>query len=128
MAAMRNFLEISRLDSRRRQLGMSMAVLAKRSGVPMRTVQRILSGKHLGASIASVLALANALGMTVQIEPTIDAQDLKERQAQEKAKQLVNQVQATSALESQAIEPEAADRMIRQTELLGSSAKRSLWD
>src|SRR5437762_3222607 len=92
------------LDDRRRELGMSYAALAKRSGVSMTTVVRILSGRHPQASFENVWAIAGALDVSVRFEPNASAEEVCERQARRKAKQLVGMVQGTSGLEGQALE------------------------
>ncbi len=116
------------LDVRRKRLGMSYAVLAKRSGVSMTTVVRILSGQNPQASFENVCAVAAALDLAVRVEPTASAEEVRERQARRKAEQLVGMVQGTSGLEGQALEEETLAQMTRQTahELLAGSPRR-LW-
>jgi len=116
------------LDLRRRELGMAMGNLAKKSGLSLRTVARILSGDHAHASWANVTALADALGVTVELRPVANPEDLREQQAQRKAERLVKMVQGTSALEAQAVDKDQIERMKRRTvhELLAGS-DRKLW-
>lgn len=116
------------LDVRRRQLRMGYAVVAKKSGISMPNVVRILGGKKPRTRLEYVLAIAEVLGMAVTIEPTVGVSDFRERQAREKAKRLVGMVQGTSGLESQALNDEALEEMIRETvhELLAGSP-RKLW-
>ena len=116
------------LSRRRKDLGISFEALAKRSGVSMPTVVRILSGKNPHASFANVAAIADALGMTVSLRSTVSAQAIREHQAETKARKLVGMVQGTSGLESQAVDAEQIDAMTRQTlhELLAGSS-RVLW-
>jgi transcriptional regulator with XRE-family HTH domain len=117
-----------KLNQRRKDLGMSYQALARRSGVSMPTVVRILMGRNPQASFGNVSAIAQALGMTVSIEPTHSPQDVRERQAQTKARKLVGIVQGTSGLEAQAVDPDRLESMTRQTvhELLAGSPRR-LW-
>src|SRR5438067_10434482 len=103
--------DFEKLNARRRKLGMSCAALAKRSGVSLATVQRVLSGKHAEASFANVLAIAKALSMSVAIEPIASATEVRQRQARYKAERLVGMVQATSALEAQAVSADAIVEM-----------------
>jgi len=116
------------LDDRRRKLGMSYAALAKRSGVSMTTVVRILSGRHPQASFENVWAIAEVLDVAVLFQPNTSDEEVRERQARRKAQQLVGMVQGTSGLEGQALEEEVIGQMTRQTvhELLAGSPRR-LW-
>jgi transcriptional regulator with XRE-family HTH domain len=116
------------LDSRRRKLGMSMAVLAARSGVSLPTVQRILSGTHETASFSNVVAIAKVLGVSVKFRERIPLEKLRKRPARQKAKRLVGMVQATAGLEGQAVDANTVHHMVRRTarELLAGS-KRRLW-
>jgi hypothetical protein len=114
---------------RRRKLLMSYVALAKRSGVSMPTLVRTLSGRNPGVSFETVLAIATALGMVVKLEQEIDATQLREQQAQKKARRLVGIVQATSGLEAQAVSSDVLGEMTQQTvfELLAGSGRR-LWN
>ncbi|MBL8796141.1 MAG: helix-turn-helix domain-containing protein [Planctomycetia bacterium] len=116
------------LDNRRRELGMSYAALAKRSGVSMSTVVRILSGNHPDASFRNVAGIADALGVHINFAGTVTVQKLRQKQAQEKARQLVGFVQGTSGLEGQAVGNGVLAEMTQDAtvELLAGS-KRKLW-
>jgi transcriptional regulator with XRE-family HTH domain len=107
---------------------MAMGALARKSGLSLRTVARILSGAHANASWANVTALADALGVAVELRAVADAEDLREQQARQKAEHLVRMVQGTSALEGQAVDAENLAQMKRRTvhELLAGS-DRKLW-
>ncbi len=132
-------MELSLIDSdlldlfrtfaaRRRDLRMSLAALAKRSGVSLPTVARILSGRAPHASVANVLAIANSLGMTLGANAVAAASEFRNEQAERKARQIVALVQGTSALEAQAVDDRTIREMTRQTvcELLAGSP-RTLW-
>jgi transcriptional regulator with XRE-family HTH domain len=121
--------DLRKFDLRRRQLGMSRATLARRAKVSVPTVHRILTGKEPAPSLATVEALADALGMAVQILETIDAEELRERQAKHRAAQLVGMVQATMGLESQAVDRKTIETLTKRnaTRLLAGSSRR-LWD
>lgn len=116
------------LNVRRRRLRMSCSVLARRSGVSMPTVVRILSGTYSKASFANVAAVAEALGIGIKFEPVTKIADLREAQARQKARRLVGMVQGTSGLEAQALDDDELTDMTRQTvhELLAGSS-RKLW-
>jgi transcriptional regulator with XRE-family HTH domain len=116
------------LDKRRRDLGLSYELLSKRCGVSRPTVQRILSGRHVAASFANIVAIAESLGLGLRFDTKVDARKLKREQAERKATRLIALVQGTSGLEGQAVEKKAVESMIEQTkhELLAGS-KRKLW-
>jgi transcriptional regulator with XRE-family HTH domain len=120
---------LQKLDARRRRLGMSRAALARRAGVSLPTVHRVLTGKEDAPSVTTLNAIAAALGMEVQIVEVADVDELREEQAKRKARRLTEQIQGTMGLESQGVGSKQLDRMTKQTvhELLAGSGRR-LWD
>lgn len=113
------------LERRRREIGMSQAAIAKRSGVSLPTVQRILSGNHPTASFASVLAISDAVG--IEIEMKSDHEFTKEV-ATQKARRLVGTVQATSGLAGQALEPHQLNELVDSAvHTLMAGPRRKLW-
>ena len=117
-----------KLESRRRELGLSQSALAERSGVSLPTVQRILTGHSPAASFENTVAIAEAVGMQLDAIPILPAQEILELQARKKAERLVGMVQGTSALEAQAVSARHLGQMIKKTvqELLAGSRRR-LW-
>ena len=117
-----------KLEVRRRELGISQSALAERSGVSLPTVQRILTGHSPAASFESTVAIAQALGMQLDVVPIFPAKELLEQQARKKAERLVGLVQGTSALEAPAVSPRHLGQMVTKTvqELLAGSRRR-LW-
>lgn len=106
---------------------MSLVALARRSGVSLPTVRRILGDGLHAASFANVAAVAEALGAPL----TLAARDVDEermRQAQAKAEQVARLVQGTSALENQAVDQSTYRRLVERSvhELLAGSNRR-LW-
>jgi transcriptional regulator with XRE-family HTH domain len=116
------------LDQRRRDLGLSYDLLAKRCGVSRPTVQRILSGRQVAASFSNILAIAGSLGLALRFDSEVAPPELKREQAERKAKKLVALVQGTSGLEGQAVDRETIELMVERTthELLAGSTRR-LW-
>lgn len=115
------------LKHRREALGMSYSALAARSGVSEPTVKRILGGQLAQASFANVVAISEALGTSFGIEET-DPEELCRRQARQKAQQIARLVQGTSALESQAVDRAAYDRLVeRSFHQLMAGSRRRLW-
>lgn len=107
---------------------MSYRVLARRSGVSQPTVQRVLTGHGPAASIASVEAIAAALGMRLGFTAEDESQ-MREKEARRKAEWLARAVQGTSGLEAQAVDDATLRALIDKTfhELLAGSPRR-LWD
>lgn len=121
--------DFRKLELRRRELGMSRATLARRCGVSLPTVHRVLTGKELSPTVATVEAIAAALGMTVQIVEAVDAEEYREQQAQQRATRLVAMVQGTMGLESQALDERALKTLTkRNANRLLAGPGRRLWD
>ena len=116
------------LNKRRRRLGMSRADVARLSGVSVPTVQRILGKQDHDATLSNLLAIAEALGLGLDIRPDAKVAALREQQARRKAERLVGMVQGSSALEGQAVDQDTYERMVKQTvhELL-AGPNRKLW-
>lgn len=108
---------------------MSRVTLARRAKVSVPTVHRVLTGKELAPSVATVAALAEALGMAVQIVETVDADEFRERQAKLRAAQVIGLVQGTMGLESQAVDPKTIESLTkRNVNRLLAGPSRRLWD
>jgi transcriptional regulator with XRE-family HTH domain len=118
----------NRLNKRRKRLGLSCAALAARTGLSLRTVQRVLSGKEADPGFATIVSLAQALGVEMRFDEE-DANVVRHRQAERKAALLVALVQGNSALESQGL-PAAGVRGLRQRTVheLFSGPARKLWE
>ncbi len=119
---------VAGLQSRRVELRMSCAVLASRSGVSLRTVQRLLAGEELSTDVGTLAAIAEALGLEVRLGERESADAILARQAREKAGRLVSLTRGTAVLEAGGVAAGGVDRMLEKTtmELLWGSARR-LW-
>ena len=127
-AALSRSLElVPQLQRIRKELGMTYQVLAERSGLGMRTVQRVLADGDASASFNTILKIAHALGASIRLDAA-DSNDVRRTQAERKANQLVALVQGTSALEAQAVNDSSKRALKRRTvsELLSGSSRR-LW-
>ncbi|MCY2930619.1 MAG: helix-turn-helix transcriptional regulator [Planctomycetota bacterium] len=115
------------LSQRRRRLGMSLDELARRCGVPVSTLKRVLGGE-VAASFSTVSAVAEALGVSFAQAHAEDISAMRDRQARLKARALVALVQGTSALEGQGVDPADIELMEQRTaaQLLSGPARR-LW-
>ncbi len=118
---------VHQLSSRRRQLGMTLAAVASRSGVPLPTVKRIFGGKFNQASVGNVAAVANALGAPLGFADS-PVEEFRRGQARAKAERIASIVQGTSALESQAVDRETYETLVARSyhELLAGPSRR-LW-
>lgn len=116
------------LERRRKELGMSRTALARRSGVSLPSVNRMLNDGIDRATLSNVRAVTAALGMELTVVPTCSSFELQQQQARAKAKKIVELVQGTSALETQAVDGQAVQEMTTKTvyELM-SGSKRRLW-
>ena len=122
------------LDSRRRRLGMSKVDLARRAGVSLPTIQRLLTGRESRARIDIVTAIAVALGVEVRLGASMSVHEstgvsaFRLMQARSKARRLARLVQGTMALEADAVSEPLVDEMEEQSvhALLAGPARR-LW-
>jgi len=119
---------IQQMNVQKKDLGITNAVIAHRSGVSEPTVARILSGKHQSAHFDHVLAIADVLGVDIGVKRTKDPEDMKVKQAKRKAADIMRLVRGNSALESTETSKEAQQRMLNKTvrELMAGSP-RTLW-
>jgi transcriptional regulator with XRE-family HTH domain len=117
-----------RLNDRRERLGISCSVLAKRTGISLRSVQRILSGEETNPGFSTVASLAGELGVGIRFNDDVDVRTIRRRQAERKAERLVAIVQGSSALEAQSLSRETMRDLREKTisELLAGS-DRKLW-
>jgi len=117
-----------RLNERRERLGISCSVLARRVGISLRSVQRILSGEEMNPGFSTVASLARELGIGVHFNDEVDVRTVRRRQAERKAERILAMVLGSSALEAQGIADETIQDMREKTihELLAGS-DRKLW-
>lgn len=116
-----------RLNERRERLGLSCSAVAKRTGLSLRSVQRIMAGEESEPKFKSIAAIADVVGMAIQFAEE-DVHAVRRRQAEQMASRIVAMVQGTSALEAQGVSTSAIQDLREQTinELLGGSNRR-LW-
>lgn len=119
---------LTELDERRRQLGMSCEVLAERCGVSSRTIRRLLRSEAESARIATVAAMAEALGASIGIVRKRRITAVRNSQAKAKAKKIVAMAQANAALEGQGVSGETR-KLAEQKVTAGllSSTNVRLW-
>ena len=117
----------TRLNQRRKELGVTFALLAQWTGLSLRTVQRVLSGEETDPGFRTVASIAEALGVSLRFDAD-DAEAFRRKRAEQKAERVLALVQGTSALEAQALSEEAKRHIKERTvhELLAGSP-RKLW-
>jgi transcriptional regulator with XRE-family HTH domain len=114
-------------EKRRRELGMSRSMLARRSRVSLPTLNRIMSSQDGRAAFAHVAAIARALGMDLTPVVKVGSEDLRRKQATSKARRLVRLVQGTSGLEGQAVDQQDLESMVARTTEQLLRSNRKLW-
>ena len=120
---------IENFEARRLELGMSRATLAKRAGVSLPTVARILTGRERSPRLGTIRALAKELGIEVRFVAVADEESLREQQAERKAREIARSVQGTMGLEAQGVSQEKLDKLIRQKmHSLLAGSRRKLWE
>ncbi|MHC4563301.1 MAG: helix-turn-helix domain-containing protein [Planctomycetota bacterium] len=92
---------IGRIQQRRRDLGMPYRVVAERSGLGVRAVQSVLTGKAT-PRLDTILSIAQALGVGIGVAQVNSERAMRERQAKLKAGKLAAIAQGSAALEGQA--------------------------
>ena len=119
------------INQRRRELQMPLAEIARRADLSVTTVQTVLAANmnasKVRPSFESILAISAAMGVDFKVKARSIAAFRRE-QARRKAKDIVKMVQASSALESQAVDEKTTKMLEQQTiaELL-SGPRRKLW-
>jgi transcriptional regulator with XRE-family HTH domain len=126
---------LAQLDLRRRRLGMSRPVLARRSGVSIARVHEILGGHVRNPRLATIHALARALGVCVSvgseagIREAVTADEMRRQRAFDKSERLAGGVQASMGLEAQAVAAaERASLVERLAYKLLAGPNRRLWE
>ncbi|AMV30490.1 helix-turn-helix protein [Pirellula sp. SH-Sr6A] len=114
------------LQSRVKELDISVSDLARRSGVSRATVIRILAGKDEHYSVSNLQAILSALGMTLDFV-AIPAEEFKDSVATQKARRLIALTQGNVALESQAVTAKSAEQYLNVTKARIASSRRKLW-
>ncbi|MDB5386681.1 MAG: hypothetical protein JWM11_2327 [Planctomycetaceae bacterium] len=116
------------LNQRRRKLGIPIRHLVKLSGVPVATVNRILSDPSK-VRFEHVSAVAQALGVDLIGARRIPVKKMLQKRAAEKATYVARMVQGTQGLEAAGVDAAGFDRLVEvATAALLTGNKRKLWD
>ena len=116
------------LNKRRKQLGITISALARMSGVPVATVNRILAepGK---VRFEHVAAVGQVLGVDFATAKKVPVAKVLHNRALEKAQYVAKVVQGTQGLEAAGVDSTGFQRLVTvATETLLSGNKRKLWD
>jgi len=113
---------------------MSKADLARRAGVSLPTVQRLLAGRDPRPRTDILMAIAVALGVEVRLSAspgvfeTQEVSSFREAQARAKAIRLARLVQGTMAIEAEAVGADVLEEMEEQSvHALLAGPGRRLW-
>jgi len=119
---------LTALEHRRAELGMSVPVLSRRTGLGMATIYRALGG-HVGVSLGAVVAIAQALGVDLGLVRCRRPTAVRREQAKAKAGLLVATALGSASIEHPIGGSEDVRRMERQAEEdLLSGSNLALWD
>lgn len=113
MIAVHNIL--SQLEAKRHELGMSCETLARRCGLGLSTVQRVLKGE-VDARLKTLLTIAEALGVVIGVRSDEPAEKMQSQQAKAKARRLTAIAHGSSALEGQAARAGTVKRIEKDME------------
>lgn len=118
---------INRIIERKKQLNITVANLAKLSGVGVRTVNRVLNNEDV--KLSTIEHITNFLGLDFAGNEQVSLSALKEQRAHEKALFLASIVQGTSALEMQGLDDDNLNSIIStyEKEFLSGSYQDTLW-
>ncbi len=118
---------MAQLESRRKDLGMSVPVLARRTGLGTATLYRALRGQK-GARLETVLTIAHALGVSLGLVRPRRTTAVRRDQARQKAKLLVATALGSAAIEHPIGGDDEVRRMEREAERdLLSGSDLALW-
>ena len=116
------------LMSRRKKLGMPTRTLVRISGVPVATVNRILTNPAR-VRFEYVAAVARVLGVDMEAGKTVPLQQILKDRALIKASYVAKLIQGTQALEASALDQPGYERLIAVSiAALLAGKKRKLWD
>jgi len=118
---------INKIQTRRKEVGITLENLAQVSHLGYKTLSRFFAGQDV--KISTLEKVTQVLGLDFAGNELINAKLLKEKRAEEKAKYIVSLVQDTSALEMQGLESDSIQTLIEETknEFLIGQYKKNLW-
>ncbi len=116
------------LSTRRRKLGITIGALARLSGVPVATVNRILANPA-SVRFEHVDTVGRVLGVNFRDARKRKVEQVLRDRAYEKARYVARVVQGTQGLEAAGVDASGYDRLVEvAAETLLAGKKRKLWD
>ena len=118
---------INKIQTRKKELNITIENLAKLSGIGTRTLNRFFAGNDV--KLSTIEKTTNLLGLDFAGNITISTMELKKKRAKEKAIFMASLVQSTSALEMQGSDKNHIEKIIHkfEQEFLIGKYKNRLW-
>jgi len=118
---------LDKLKEQKKALQIPFESLASRSNVGIATIKRAFAGKDV--SFSTIEKIAMALDCEITIRPKTTPKKLYTAQVEKKAKEIVNRVLQTSALESQTVGTKAQQKMLTQAKaMIAKMPKSQVWE
>ncbi len=118
---------IQKVESRKKQINITIENIAKLSHLGIRTVNRFFAGDDV--KLSTVEQITNLLGLDFAGNEVVSIKELQKHRAKEKAIFMASLVQGTSALEMQGLEKNSLDKIIHRFEndFLHGDYQNRLW-
>jgi len=118
---------LGKLKEQKKALHIPFESIAKRSSLGLATIKRAFAGKEV--SFATIEKIAIALECEIHIKPKTTPETLYKTQIEKKAKEMVYRVVKTSALEDQAVDTKAQQKMLTQAKaMIAKMPKSQVWE
>ena len=118
---------IQKIETRKRQINITIENLAKLSNLGVRTINRFFAGDDV--KLSTIERITNLLGLDFAGNEVVPLKELEKQRAKEKALFMASLVQSTSALEAQGLEKDSLNKIIDkfEKEFLQGQYKNRLW-
>ena len=118
---------LTKVKTRKKQIGMTLDNISTLSKLGKRTVTRFFGGEDV--KLSTLEKVTNVLGLDFAGNEIIDIGTLRQNRARERAIYIVSLVQDTSALEMQGLENHDIEILITDTQelFLTGEYQKSLW-
>ena len=118
---------IQKIETRKKQINITIENLAKLSNLGVRTVNRFFAGDDV--KLSTIERITNLLGLDFAGNEVVPLKELEKQRAKEKALFMASLVQSTSALEAQGLEKDSLNKIIDkfEKEFLQGQYKNRLW-
>ena len=118
---------IQKIETRKKQINITIENLAKLSNLGVRTVNRFFAGEDV--KLSTIERITNLLGLDFAGNEVLPLKELEKQRAKEKALFMASLVQSTSALEAQGLEKDSLNKIIDkfEKEFLVGQYRNRLW-